>query len=194
MNSLFATFVSPENFDLRRGFTFLAVFALVLFLCFFDRLTKRFRNRQSTADKIVSILSSPIPSPSGWQPLRYAGLVMLGLVAGWGLTSASNSHRLSKVIAMQRTLLVHRLYTNPLPSVASVVVEQATNGLDVKIELEMTDPYSTGYRTIDIGHCASREEVIRKWGFMDWREDGLHVGRGSNEFFVPQMELESGGR
>ena len=49
-------------------------------------------------------------------------------------------------------------------------------------------------RGIHPGHCASLEEVIRNWGFMNWGEDGLHVGRGSNEFLVDRKELESGGR
>src|SRR6185503_6725881 len=106
------------------------------------------------------------------------GLVLLGLFVGWALTSANSSRRFSRVIAMQRTLFAHRIYTNLLPAAASVIVEHGTNGVDVKIELETTYPYGTGYRTMDLGRTASLEEATRKWGFIDWRGDGLHIGRG----------------
>ena|SRR2546421_1354056 len=189
-----ATILLPEDFDMRRAFALLAVVALVLFLGFFNRLANRLKDRQSTTGKIVAALNRRIPSRFISLTLRYGGSVMLGLLVGWALTSASNSRRFSRVIAMQRSLFAHRLHTNGLPAAASVVVEQGTNGIGVKIELEMTSPYGTGYRTIDLGRAASLEEVTGKWGFMDWREDGLHVGRGTNEFFLPREELESGGR
>jgi hypothetical protein len=73
-------------------------------------------------------------------------------------------------------------------------VGEATDGVAVKLELEMTYPYGTGYKTIDVGHSTSLEDVTRTWGLIDWREDGLHIGRGSNALFLTREELEAGGR
>jgi hypothetical protein len=110
------------------------------------------------------------------------------------LTTVSNSRRSSSVIAMQRTLFVHRFYTNPLPTAASVVIERTTNGYSVEVSTEMKYPYGTGYRSHHVGDASSFEDGLAKWGFVEWREDGLFVGKGSNEFFVPKKELEAGGR
>jgi len=175
------------DFDLRRTFSILVGVTLILFLACFNRLTKRSAVRESTVAKIAAVLNSRVP-------FRFGGLVILGLFLGWALTSLSNSRRISKVVAMQRTLITPKHYTNLLPAAAWVVLERARDGVAAKIELEMKYPHTTGYQTIELGHSASLEEGTRTWGFIDWREDGLHVGRGSNEFFVSREELEAGGR
>mgnify|MGYP001305539172 CR=1 FL=1 len=34
-------------------------------------------------------------------------------------------------------------------------------------------------------------EAVTRWGTIDWREDGLHIGSGTNEYFLARAKIES---
>ena len=42
-----------------------------------------------------------------------------------------------------------------------------------------------------IGTASTDAEAVAKWGRIEWREDGLHIGSGPNEYFLPRVKLES---
>ena len=44
-----------------------------------------------------------------------------------------------------------------------------------------------GARTLD--WVQTREEAVVKWGQIEWRADGLHVGSGTNQFFLARREF-----
>jgi hypothetical protein len=91
---------------------------------------------------------------------------------------------------MSRTLLTVDMYTNPVPTLASVKLR----GDKALLEIAVTTDYGTGYKTRELGSATSIGEAARKWGLLDWRTDGLHVGRGTNEVFMSKAELEAGWR
>lgn len=42
-----------------------------------------------------------------------------------------------------------------------------------------------------LGYVADPKEAVAKWGKIDWQEDGLHIGTGTNAYFLPRAKLES---
>ena len=42
-----------------------------------------------------------------------------------------------------------------------------------------------------LGTVQTDAEAVSRWGTMDWREDGLHIGSGTNEYFLPRTKLEN---
>jgi hypothetical protein len=122
------------------------------------------------------------------------GVVLISFVAGLFVAYRSSSHRRSRVLAMSRSFLNVSGYSNPAPAVASVALDAVDGRHRAQLELEVTTDYGTGYTQRQLGSAASIDEAIRRWGSIDWREDGLHVGRGTNEFFMKKAELEEGWR
>ena len=132
-------------------------------------------------------------------PRRYlvvSGLVLFSFAAGWYFASRSATERHARTLAMVRTMVqAHaRNSTNtvPIPALASVMLTEAQGGYDAQLEFEVAYESGTGYSARELGKAASFEDALHRWGFMEWREDGLHVGRGTNEFFVPQSEFGRG--
>jgi hypothetical protein len=48
--------------------------------------------------------------------------------------------------------------------------------------------YIYGRRTL--GYVQSQSEAVDKWGRIDWKSDGVHIGSGSNVFVVSRAELD----
>ena len=42
-----------------------------------------------------------------------------------------------------------------------------------------------------LGQVQTMAEANDRWGKIDWREDGLHIGTGTNEYFLSRAKLES---
>jgi hypothetical protein len=122
------------------------------------------------------------------------GALLISFAAGWFVSYRASPHRPSRILAMSRSFLNVSGYTNPAPAVASVAVDAVDGRLRVVVELEVTTDYGTGYTQRDLGAAVSIPEAIQRWGLIEWREDGLHIGRGTNEFFIRKAELEQGWR
>src|SRR5687767_2483464 len=37
-----------------------------------------------------------------------------------------------------------------------------------------------------LGKAHAPEDAVEQWGKIEWREDGLHIGNGTNHFFLPR--------
>ena len=42
----------------------------------------------------------------------------------------------------------------------------------------------------DIGYTSTPEEAAEKWAIIRWETDGLHIGTGTNAFFLPRAKIE----
>lgn len=42
-----------------------------------------------------------------------------------------------------------------------------------------------------LGEVRTDAEAVSRWGCIRWAEDGLHIGCGPDEFFLPRATLES---
>jgi hypothetical protein len=44
----------------------------------------------------------------------------------------------------------------------------------------------------ELGKVQTDAEAVAQWGNIVWREDGLHIGTGTNPYFLPRSKMESG--
>ena len=123
-----------------------------------------------------------------------AAVVGLTFVAGWTLAGRASAERNSKVLVMQQRLINVPFYSNSVPARASVILGPTSNGYAGTLEIQFKTEDGTGYKTEALGLAESYQDAVERWGFMDWREDGVHVGKGSNSVFMSKRDLESGWR
>jgi hypothetical protein len=43
----------------------------------------------------------------------------------------------------------------------------------------------------ELGTVQTDSEAVAGWGTIDWREDGLHIGSGTNRYFLARAKMES---
>jgi hypothetical protein len=43
----------------------------------------------------------------------------------------------------------------------------------------------------ELGRVRTSEEAVARWGKVEWRDDGLHIGTGSDQYFLARKDLES---
>lgn len=74
---------------------------------------------------------------------------------------------------------------------AIVYLEPATFGQRVKARVQIGRGNPMFHECGELGRAATAEEAVAKWGKIDWQDDGLHIGTGTNAFFLPRAKLES---
>jgi hypothetical protein len=42
-----------------------------------------------------------------------------------------------------------------------------------------------------LGTASDLASAVASWGKIEWQEDGLHIGGGTNRYFLPRARLES---
>jgi hypothetical protein len=42
----------------------------------------------------------------------------------------------------------------------------------------------------ELGRVSGDAEAVTRWSKIDWREDGLHIGSGTNQYFLARAELD----
>ncbi len=42
----------------------------------------------------------------------------------------------------------------------------------------------------ELGKVRTDAEAVARWGRIEWREDGLHLGNGPDHYFFPRASLE----
>ncbi|MEY4918746.1 MAG: hypothetical protein RL616_2659 [Verrucomicrobiota bacterium] len=75
---------------------------------------------------------------------------------------------------------------------AYVYIEPITNGYSVqaRVEIGRGSPYFQDCG--ELGKVQTDAEAVARWGMIEWRVDGLHIGNGTNQYFLPRYQLESG--
>ena len=74
---------------------------------------------------------------------------------------------------------------------AHVYLEPTSNGYSVQARVYIGRGNDYFHDCGELGTAQSDSEAVTKWGKIDWREDGLHIGNSTNEFFLPRAKLES---
>ncbi len=71
-----------------------------------------------------------------------------------------------------------------------VLVEPSREGFVVKARVEIGGP-NYWHECGELGRVASIAEAAKQWGQIQFLPDGLHIGTGTNAYFLPRAKLES---
>ena len=74
---------------------------------------------------------------------------------------------------------------------AYVQLEPVEGGYAVEAFVTIGRGNPTVHNCGELGRVTSSEEAVAKWGKIDWQDDGLHIGTGTNAFLLPRAKLES---
>jgi len=74
---------------------------------------------------------------------------------------------------------------------AYVFLVPANDGFSVQAKLKIGRGNSMYRECGELGRARTAEESVARWGNIEWKTDGLHIGRGSDEYFLPQKEVEN---
>ncbi len=74
---------------------------------------------------------------------------------------------------------------------AFVYLESADGGQSVKAQVQIGRGNPMYHECGELGRVATAEEAVAKWGRIEWLEDGLHIGTGTNAYFLPRAKLEA---
>lgn len=110
-----------------------------------------------------------------------------GFIAGWMQADNASTTRLDRVVAMSWGDGKHE----PSYYGAHVYLEPAGSGYSVRARVYIGR--GTGYFQDcgELGMAQTADEAVVRWGTIDWREDGLHIGNGTNQFFLAKAILEN---
>jgi hypothetical protein len=74
---------------------------------------------------------------------------------------------------------------------AFAYLKPVAGGQAVKAQVQIGRGNPMFHECGEIGRAATAEEALAKWGKIDWQDDGLHIGTGTNAYFLPRAKLES---
>ncbi len=134
--------------------------------------------------------------------LKLTAVLAVGILLGWGLKSLTEYHiridtpgisierdapDVSKLVAVSWG---DGKYGKAFYG-AFVYLEPREGGQSVKAQVQIGRGNPMFHECGELGHVATAEEAVAKWGKIDWQDDGLHIGTGTNAFFLPRAKLES---
>ena len=109
-----------------------------------------------------------------------------GFCTGWIVANNKSETQLNRVVAMswaggfEDAFYGAHVYLDPLSVGYSV---------HARVQIGRGNPYF--HDCGELGKVQTAAEAGARWGRIDWRDDGLHVGRGTNHYFLPKGQLES---
>jgi hypothetical protein len=115
--------------------------------------------------------------------LLAALLAAAAFSAGWMLASRAGERRLDRVVAMQWG---PGKYGEAFYG-AHVFLEPAAGGYSVRARVYIGRGNDYFHDCGELGRAASDLEAVRKWGRIEFRPDGVHIG----DYFLPRARLEA---
>jgi hypothetical protein len=113
--------------------------------------------------------------------------ILVGFVVGWVRASSLNATRLDRVIALRWGDGKY----GPSFYGAHVYLEPVNNGYTVRARVYIGRGNNYFHDCGVLGTVQTDSEAVAKWGAIDWRVDGLHIGNGTNHFFLAKAKMES---
>ncbi len=117
-----------------------------------------------------------------WVPSLFLMAVVIGFVLGLLLTGPSGENRTDRIVAMSWG---EGRY-GPAFYGAQVYLSPESGGYRVKARVHLGRGNGSFFDCGELGIASSESEAVRKWGTIEWRTDGIHIGRGTNDFFRPK--------
>lgn len=113
--------------------------------------------------------------------------LLIGFIVGWLRASSVSATRLERVVAMSWG----DGKFGPAFYGAHVYLEPASSGYSVRARVYVGRGNDYFHDCGELGTVQTDAEAVARWGAIDWREDGLHIGRGTNHFCLPRAKMES---
>jgi hypothetical protein len=117
---------------------------------------------------------------------------IVGYFVGWERGSSEGQRQLNQIVAMKWG---DSSKYGPALYGAHVYLEPAgAGGYSVRARVHI----GRGDGRVDYFHDCGElgtvqydYEAVARWGTIDWRADGLHIGTGTNEYFLERAKIES---
>ncbi len=111
--------------------------------------------------------------------------LLVGFAIGWVQASSESATRLGRVVAMSWGDGKYGPYG------AHVYLEPIASGYSVQARVYIGRGTNYCHDCGELGTVKTDSEAVAKWGTIDWREDGLHIGKDANQYFLPRAKMES---
>ncbi len=110
-----------------------------------------------------------------------------GMAVHWTLRYYQYDEKVDQIVAMK---WVDNKYGQAFYGV-QVYLEPIPSGYEVKARVHIGRGYSYFHDCGRLGVVKTDSEAVSQWGSIEYRDDGLHIGEGSAEFFLPKADLEN---
>ena len=111
---------------------------------------------------------------------------IVGFVAGWGAVAATNAKRAGRVVAVSWGDSAH---TKAFYG-AFVYLRQKSDHYSVRARVYFGRSGEGFHECGELGKVQTPEEAVAQWGTIEWKTDGLQIGRGTNRFFISKADLD----
>lgn len=113
--------------------------------------------------------------------------VFVGVVGGWILASTKGATRLERVVAFSWR------DGKEAPGFygAHVFLVPKNGGYSVQARVYIGRGNDMFHDCGELGTVQTDAEAVARWGSIAWRTDGLHIGNGTNQYFLPRSQMES---
>lgn len=136
-------------------------------------------------------------------PMLLVGLAV-GIILGWSGKAFFSTHHLSIMDTPRISVERDAPDVSKLLAVswgdgkygkafygAVVYLEPVAGGQAVKAQVQIGRGNPMFHECGEIGRAATAEEALAKWGKIEWKDSGLHIGSGAKAYFLPRSILES---
>ena len=119
------------------------------------------------------------------------GIAIVALVIGFGAGWIQSSNR--SVQSLERVVAMSWEDGRYGPSFygAHVYLDPQSNGYSVWARVYIGRGNDYFHDCGQLGTVQTDVEAVARWGQIDWRGDGLHIGKGTNHYFLARSKLES---
>jgi hypothetical protein len=113
--------------------------------------------------------------------------LLIGFVIGWIRAISVSAMRLDRVVAISWG----DGKFGPSFYGAHVYLEPVNSGYSVRARVYIGRGNNYFHDCGELGTVQTDSEAVARWGALDWREDGLHIGGGTNAYFLARAKMES---
>ena len=127
--------------------------------------------------------------------MRRKILVAVGIIVAFGVTYFVGMFVNAEAAEKRRANLVAVAWgdgsVGPAFYGAYVELEPISSGYSVQAYIAIGRGNQFYRDCGEIGRVATAEEAVARWSKIEWREDGLHIGNGADQYFLPRKEVET---
>lgn len=113
--------------------------------------------------------------------------VLIGFGLGWTVATSKSATRLERIVAMSWG---DGHYGKAFYGAHVYLVPQAGD-YSVRARVLIGRGNNYFHDCGELGRAPTDTEAVARWGNVQWLDDGLHIGTGTNHYFLPRARMES---